>query len=484
MTASSLGLAAESATVTAVDDAAQTQTLPANAVFGFERLKLPGDETMGLLYASYLLELSPGWWVGPSFNGAATGQRGGLFTWGAEGQRRWRLSDRWQVAAGVYMGGGGGAGAPVGGGLMLRPHADLMYDAGGWSVGVTASHVRFPSGTIRSSQFGVLMSFNDEFAFTTPGRHGQRIEFAGSGGLGAERIHVTVGRYASGLGRDKRFDYVGARLERRIGRALYVTMEANGAATGDADGYAEVTGGVLALWPVGGARFRLGAHAAAGLGGGGAVRTAGGPIAKLALASRLQLSRQLSLELQAGKARAFNGDFNTRYVQFAAGMQLGDVPTDSASRASRVRMHDMEWSLSVQEYARARRRDGSVRSLSAVGLKFRRSLSEHWYLTGQAHSAITGGAGAYSVGLVGLGAATPVGQNSLWSLGAEALAGAAGGGGVSSRGGAIVQPMVWVGRNLGRHASVKAGVGYVKSLRGELSSPVIDLTWAVAFGTP
>ena len=64
------------------------------------------------------------------------------------------------------------------------------------------------------------------------------------------------------------------------------------------------------------------------------------------------------------------------------------------------------------------------------------------------------------------------------------MVGAAGGGGVSSRGGAIAQPMAWIARDLGGHSRLKVGAGYVKSLRGGLSSPVIDMTWAFAFGTP
>ena len=119
-----------------------------------------------------------------------------------------------------------------------------------------------------------------------------------------------------------------------------------------------------------------------------------------------------------------------------------------------------------------------------MGLKFRRSIGEHLYLSGQAPSAITGGAGAYSVGLIELGATLRFAPYTLWSAGAEAMVGAAGGGGVASRGGAIAEPMVWVGRDLGRYSHIKVGAGYVKSLRGGLSSPVVDLTWAAEFGAP
>ena len=477
-------MAADKALDIAQDDATRAQALPARVTVGFERLRLPGDERVGLLGASYVVELAPGWWLGPALYGAATGRRGGLFTWGAEGQRRWRLDDRWEVVAGVYVGGGGGAGAPVGGGLMLRPHVDLMFDFGGWATGISASQVRFPSGTIHSAQLGLLVTMQDKFAFTAPGLAGRSIEFTGPGGLGADRVAVTAGRYASGSASGKSLGYAGMRLERQLDHGVSATLEAAGAATGGADGYAEVLGGVLALWPAGSEAIRFGVRAAVGLGGGGAVLTGGGPIAKAALLSRLQLSRQLSLDLETGRARAFSGDFNTPYAQLSVGMTLGEARAEAGSVASPRIMHDTEWSVSVQNYLHARRKDGGAPGLSTLGLKFRRSLTEHLYLSGQAHSAITGGAGAYSVGLVGLGTTTRFARYPRWSVGAEAMVGAAGGGGVFSGGGAIAEPLAWIGRDLGRYGRVKVGAGYVKSLRGGLSSPVIDVTWAAEFGTP
>jgi hypothetical protein len=118
-----------------------------------------------------------------------------------------------------------------------------------------------------------------------------------------------------------------------------------------------------------------------------------------------------------------------------------------------------------------------------VSLKFNRALSEHVYLSGEAQSAIAGGAGAYSVGLVGVGVKTQLGS-SAWSAGAEAMVGAAGGGGVASNGGAVAQPMAWIGRDLGTYSRLKLGVGKIRSRRGGLSTPVVEATWSFDFGTP
>ena len=460
-------------------------TLPARLTLGIERLRLPGDEGMGLMSANYLLEMQPGWWLGPALYGAATGRRGGLFTWGAEGQRRWRLDEHWALAAGLYAGGGGGAGAPVGGGLMLRPHVDLMFDFGPWATGLTASQVRFPSGQIDSVQLGWQFELRNDFVFTPPGHHGETLSFDGIGGAGADRIDAVLGRYASGSSRGTSLSQVGIRLERQLGPVLSGTLEARGAAKGGSDGYAEMTGGMQALWPLGSEVLRLGVHAALGLGGGGGVATGGGTLAKLGVSSRLQWSPRWSLGLEAGRARAFGGDFNTPYAQVSVGVTLDQARTGGVSATTPLKtVHDMEWSFSAQNYLRAQRKDGSTRSLSTVGLKFQRSLSDHLYLTGQGHGAVTGGAGAYSSGLVGLGVTTRLGEGGPWRAGAEAALGAAGGGGVSNGGGAIAQPMAWVGRDLGPYGRLKVGAGAIKSLRGELASPVVDVSWAVAFGVP
>jgi hypothetical protein len=145
----------------------------------------------------------------------------------------------------------------------------------------------------------------------------------------------------------------------------------------------------------------------------------------------------------------------------------------------------MAWALSVQAYSRAKRKDGSEHGMSTLGLKFSRAVSEPLYLTGQAHSAITGAAGGYSAALIGLGAVGGLSREASWRVGAEGLIGAAGGGGVANRGGAVVQAMLWAGRELGPFSRLTLGAGQIKSLRGAgLSSPVMDLAWALAFGVP
>ncbi|HET9644827.1 MAG TPA: hypothetical protein VFP68_16070, partial [Burkholderiaceae bacterium] len=402
-----------------------------------------------------------------------------------EAQRRWRLSERLGLAAGLYAGGGGGAAAPVGGGLMLRPHADFVLDMGGWQLGLSASHVRFPSGDIHSTQLGVVMMVEDRFSYTAPGHGGETVDFGGRGGLGADAMHLTLGAYTRRTDSPQTLGYVGMRLEQGLDSVWSANLEAAGAAHGGSEGYAEMLGGVSALWPVAGDTLRLGARAALGLGGGGAVRTGGGLIGKAALAGRLQLGRKFSIDLEGGEVKGLRGGgFSARYAQVSLGMALGESG-GFGGWGPRQRVTDMGWELSVQHYLDAARKDGSSHSLQAVGLKFRRSFTPNFYLTGQAHTAFAGGAGAYSVGLVGIGAmARPFGKATPWSIGAEALVGAAGGGGVATKGGAIAQPMAWVGRDLGTYSRVRVAGGYVKSKGGQLATPVVEVSWGMDFGSP
>lgn len=427
----------------------------AQVAAGFERVTLPAEEGMGLASLTYLVEAAPGWWLGPALYGAASGQRGGLFTWGLEGQRQWALGGRWRLATGLYVGGGGGASAPVGGGLMLRPHADLLFDAGGWSLGVSASQVRFPSGAISSRQLGLVLTVDDVF---TPSDRGF---------FQPERLVLSAGAYRSAPGRT---GFLVLRAEQPIDATFSGTVEAGAAVSGGADGYAEFLAGALALWPAQGAPLRVGARVAAGLGGGGAVPTGGGVVGKAALVGRVQLSPSLGVELEAGQARALDGDLRSGYAALALTFECCRTPADT------------EWSVGLQHYRGAQRRDGRNEPMETIGLKLREALGGAWYASAQAYGAYSGGAGAYSVGLLGVGARGALDTAGTWRVGAEMLVGAAGGGGVSSRGGAVVQPMLWADAATGPLGRLQLGAGVMRSVRGELKTPVVELSWVVPLG--
>jgi len=467
----------------AQDSGIRTESLPTSAMLGYERVRLPGGEQMGLVGGSLLFDIGGNWGIGPAVYGAATGQRGGFFVGGVELQRRWELSDGLSLATGLYAGGGGGASAPAGGGLMLRPAVTLLKDLDrNLQAGISLSSVRFPSGHIESHQIGLVLAWRGDFRHYTGGQPGERVTSNQASGLGFDRMLATVGRYELSDGSGRRIGLLGARAERRTGwDGLTVGLEASAAASGDAAGYMEVLGSVGASTaPLADAlpSWRVGVRVAAGLGGGGAVPTAGGALGKATAGTEWSPLPGWTVGAEVGVIRSASGPLRARHAQVWIGLDLEpglDGRSDPTGPVIRT-----EWVGSLQHHVRSQRQDGTHAALDTIGLKLNRYVGDNLYLSGQAHSAFNGGAGAYSIGIVGMGVATTPAQPQRF--GAELLVGAAGGGGVSTAGGRVTQALAWGGWTQSPQSEWRLGLGSLHSQRGGLNSPVLELSWSRAFG--
>ena len=481
---------AQSAMSVDPDPAAGTvplRTLDARVRLDGEFVHLPGHERMGLVGLTELLNVGGEWWVGPGVYGAATGKRGGLFVPGVEGAWSHPFNDWLAVDAGVFAGGGGGAAAPVGGGLMLRPHMDLVFRFPGFYTGPTFSKVWFTSGQINSSQFGWMLNVDSSFRY-------RPADFTGATdgsatGLGFNQVDATVTMVhprqsvnTSGAPLTQRIGLVGLRAERNVDGPFWAGIEAAGAGSGGVAGYAEVLGTAGLRFPVVGDRLSLDVRAAAGLGGGGGIDPGGGILVKAAAGTTLRLTDALSIGAEVG---AVDAPRHAHYKAETAAVSLDwalDVPQHDLGDWFDTRPGvptRMEFGAGVEHY-NAARKDGTTRPLEAVVLQVNRFVAPDVYVTGQAHSAFAGGAGAYSVGLFGVGAQLPVTQR--LRLGLEALAGAAGGGGVDTVGGAVMQGRAYADLALTDSLSLRVGAGKIKSVHGGLDAPVVDAALVFSFG--
>ena len=219
----------------------------------------------------------------------------------------------------------------------------------------------------------------------------------------------------------------------------------------------------------------LGGRVALGMGGGGGVAVGGGLLTKAALYAALQLTPEFAVVIERGIAEAPHGRFKAdltavslRWTLDSAGPGAAPVP------ATRT-----EFGAGIESY-RAARRDGTSRALQADVLKINRFVSPAVYLTGQVHSAIAGGAGGYSAGYFGIGWQHVLGPR--WHVGGEMLAGAAGGGGVDTGGGLLLQPMAYLGYRINPSLALRLGAGRVQSRHGGLAANVVDLTLAYSYG--
>ena len=463
------------------------RVLDARVRLGGERVHLPGGERMGLAGLTELLNVGGEWWAGPGAYGAATGKRGGLFVPGFEGAWSHPFNDWLAVDAGVFMGGGGGAAAPVGGGLMLRPHVDLVFRFPGFYTGPTWSKVWFPSGQINSNQVGWMINVDSSFRYRPAAFTGAATDGSATG-LGFDHIDAMItvakprnSRTTSGEPLTQRIGLVGLRAERIVDGPLWAGIETSGAGSGGVAGYAEVLGTAGLRWPVVGDRLSLGVRASAGLGGGGNVNTGGGILLKTAAGATLRLTDTLGVGAELGLVDAPGGHYKAATAAVSMNWSL-DVPAADLGSWSNMRPGTptrMEFGAGVERY-RAARKDGSTRPLEAVVLQVNRFVTPNVYVTGQAHSAYGGGAGAYSVGLFGLGAQLPV--TARLRLGAEALGGAAGGGGVDTQGGALLQARAYADAALTDSLSLRIGAGKIKSVHGGLDAPVVDAALVFRFG--
>ncbi|HEX2541106.1 MAG TPA: NAD(P)/FAD-dependent oxidoreductase [Caldimonas sp.] len=465
-------------------DPPSVATPSAHARISFERVRFPGaGPRVGLVGTSYLVDLPEvrGLSIGPAVYGAVSGRHGGFFTLGGELAWRQRLIGPVGVEVGVFAGGGGGGGAPAGSGLMLRPHADLVWDLGPVALGASVSHVRYSGDRIDSTQFGLVLNANSDFRFVPAQRLGEPARAGGRAGLGFDRVQLVGGVYRTPRGKTlqngeplpRHIGTLGIRAEQSWGGNAFWGIEAARAGRDGIGGYAEYLGSIGVETEIVRDALTLGARVGAGMAGGGGVSTGGGLLVKTGIYGIARLGNDLGLAVEAGYARAPGGNFRAAQASVALLWALdGPASTGTAARPART-----DFSAGAERFDAPR--GGGDDPVTGVRLKIDRYLTSNLYVTGQALAAAGGNAGGYSAALVGVGWNQPLG--SRLHVGAELLGGAGGGGGVDARG-ALLQPRAYAGVQLTPSLALRAGAGRVRSSGGRLSSNVFDLSLNVTYG--
>ena len=433
-----------------------------NLVFrlGLDSLSYNQSAIDGLAGMSLFVVSARGYYFGESIYSAALGQGGGFFVGGVELGKTTLIGERFFVDTSLFIGGGGGAAQVPGDGLMLRPQVHAGINLGRFRLGAGLAWTRVSGSPISSPSFGVVLSRTLDLALVSGGGTGGRTEFS--------QMRVRYRPYIP-LGSTKRNGQPLQMMHMLGGEMIFAESEqretflaANGAVAGDAEGYAD--------WQLG-QRFLLGQGAfqpygevAFGIGGGGAVESGGGLIASVGAGLRWQPGR-LGLDLGVSAIKSLTGDFLVISPALNIGLAFGGGQRQAT-----------EWQISTgltQQFPNANFRKPGVPNTGSplmIDMKIDLFLSENIYLSGQAYTALAGGAGGYQIGLVGLGyrhRLTP-----RWSLSGEAFVGAGGGAGVDTKGGLLLAYGLDLDYALTERIYLTAGAGQVLALQGGGMAPL------------
>jgi hypothetical protein len=457
----------------------------------YEELTLPGNEQLGLLGINYLIDHNfndrASFYYGLGVYSAVSGIRGGFFTGGAEAGLQYRIG-KLVLDGGLFVGGGGGGSAPQGGGLMIRPHVGAMIDFGKVRLGLHYTRVKFPNGNIDSDQIGLVAEFPFQGVFADAVPHDiakQNLEMV-SIYIAPTLQHYSPTRSAVLATGVQSMDLAGIELGRFMTGNSFFFLEAAAAARGNADGYAELLGGLGYRYSFSD-RFLLQLKVAAGAGGGGAVDTGGGAIYKASLGAEVRLGNRMAIGLDYGIVDAMDGTFKADMVRLSLryGLQTAVVSGKQGIHdSSGVSLGKWELGLSHMTYLddpSLRKNPAISGNVNLVALKLNRELTDHIYVSGYAAAAYQGSAGGYATGLIGLGYKRPLSDR--LGLRAELLVGPGGGGGLNTNGGGVYQPMIGLTYRLSKNIDFSIMAGKIGSFKGNLGTEVVDIGLIYRFNT-
>ena len=433
-----------------------------NLVFrlGIDSLSYDQSAISGLSGMSLFVVNARGYYFGESIYSAALGQGGGFFVGGIEVGKTTPIGARGFWDASLFIGGGGGAAQVPGDGLMLRPQLHFGVDLGRVRLGAGMAWTSVSGSAISSPSFGVVLTRKLDLALVSGGGAGGNTEFSQM--RARYRPYFPLGSHKRNGDPLQTMHMLGAEMIFAVSPARETFIAANGAVAGDAEGYAD--------WQLG-QRFLLGQGAlkaygevAAGIGGGGGVESGGGLIASAGAGVRWQPGR-LGIDFGIGAITSLTGDFRVVSPALNIGLAFGGGQPSQT-----------EWQISsglTQQFPNATFRKPTAVNTGAplmIDTKIDLFLSDNIYLTGQAYTALSGGAGGYQIGLIGLGLRHALSPR--WSLSGEAFVGAGGGAGVDTRGGLLLAYGFDLDYALSERVLLTLGGGQVMALQGGGMAPM------------
>lgn len=453
---------------------------------------IPNEANMGFTGIHYNLKMNDWSYAGVAIYGSATGQRGGFFTLGANLGIQKKFSKNFFIDSGIHFGGGGGAAAPDGGGAFLLGHANLGYQFPHFSITAGWSAIDFfDGGLIQNQQWNAALQIPLSFDYALHASHEKEYPVSAflptpwhqkSKKIGmllhlnnlnvGSKVANTENAYLNG----QTIRLAGFEFDVYLNPQWFVFLKADGAYHGIQAGYMDVLMGGGYDFSMNKNRTHFLAKFGFGAGGGGGVDTRGGFLLYPDFSIEQKISKEVSLSLNKGYL--FTPDqhfFTSTYgmgVKYTA--HVNGTESEIQSFAS-GKFKGFELSLGQELYWKAKRGSNPTENLQQISMQLTIELNQHLYIAGQTSFANFGNAGAYAEGIVGIGAKTTPLSGLQTSFFTQVLAGAAGGGDISTQQGLIFKNSYGIDQPLSKTLSVQLSGGIVKSLGGGLNSPILNI---------
>ena len=487
-----------------LDQSLQLNDLSTIWRLSFDSIKMPdNDGSMGLLGFYYLAKVSPfinGGIVGYS---AISGNQGGLFVLGIEGNIYHRLISKLWINYGLFVGGGGGK-VGTGNGSMIRSQIGLSYDFERFKVGANYSYVSFPDSRIQGKQVGLSIAIPTKFYYTNPNFIGRTINDLNmlnhsSSNIVFNRIYmgIIVKNYFQEVATKNTFGEVqdntiwltGFELGRFMTKNTYILLKTSGAFKGNPHGYMDFLAGIGYNYPFIPKYLSLTGKITAGSGGGGYVETGGGLLVETNIGLTLNFTPNIAMQIDGGYLNSPYG--NLKAISLTSKL-LYSIETASIAPTTRTKSAEgiynfNTWAIRItnQVYKHPKRNQNIANdNVHLICVKFDKLLNKYIFLTGQAHSAYSGNyVGGYAAGLVGVGIQSKTIFNDQVKVNAEMLIGAGGGGHLAIGQGAIAQSVFGITYNFTNYFSLRMSTGKLFALKDDLNNDIIDLGLVINFAT-
>lgn len=455
------------------------------------KAEIPNEPNMGFSGIHYNLNVNKNFYTGVGIYGSISGKRGGFFTLGVNAGFKKYLTEKLYLDTGFHFGGGGGAGAADGGGAFILPHLNLGYNFDSFSVNTGWSYVNFfDNGLIRGNQLNVAIeiplnfnysnyknsesefnlenlktsSWNQETKKTSFMVHFNNLKVQ-------SEANATTGEVLKG----KTIRLAGFEFANYLSKNWFAFLKVDGAYSGIRAGYMDVLLGGGYHFSFNKNRTNILTKFAMGAGGGGGVDSDGGFMISPDISIEQQLFKDVYLSLNKGYLLTPSKYFSTS--TFGLGLKYYVERNGTYSKENtfnKGRFKGLEVIVKQDWYFKAKRMTNPTEDMHQISLQVNLDLNKNLFLAGETSFANFGNAGAYAEGLVGLGIKTNNASLKNISLFTQVLAGAAGGGNISTGEGLIIKPSIGADYKLNNTLSLRSSVGYVKAKGGDLSSTFVN----------